>query len=153
MSPPALEFTLEAAIGAPAAEVFALLTTPERLPEIHPLVVDVRVEPPTTDGVVRFRVQDRMLLLGLFPLRFWYSVEMRASPAEGRAVFTSLASPNVTTRTEYELREEGGRTRLRERTALTAPRLLRAFVLRSAREAHERTLRTIEERFGKSNQG
>jgi hypothetical protein len=133
----ALVFTRYWSARAPLARI-ALATQLALTPELHPLIT--RVESLSERGDESECVLHELVPLG--PLRIpnkYRATRSVSRAADGSAllVLEAFAPLGVELRHELALREAGERTEVAHVVRVRAPRLLRGFVARTARRAHD----------------
>jgi hypothetical protein len=115
---------------------------------VHPLIVSVETVSlnQTQDGYQQtYRVVDR-IPLGPFTLRTAYQARLRV-PMDGDVLTEADQSPGVRLRGTVSFDPVDGGTRVTERIAITAPRLLAGITIREAVKAHAEMLAGIRGHF------
>ncbi len=140
---PATDFVHEIEILVPCARLHAFLCDLHNYVPLHPLIESIE-ELSATDEMPRarrYRVVDR-IPLGPFRLRSVYTAALEPV-TEHEVHGHAWQSPGIRLHTIYALEEKqdaASGTRLVERVSIEAPRILRRFVVRQARQSHEQTL-------------
>ncbi|OBJ02286.1 SRPBCC family protein [Mycobacterium sp. 1465703.0] len=115
---------------------------------VHPLIVSVETlsRSQTQDGHRQtYRVVDR-IPLGPFTLRTVYQARLQV-PVDGDVLTEADQSPGVRLRGTVSFDPVDGGTRVTERIAITAPRLLAGITIREAVKAHAEMLAGIRSHF------
>lgn len=115
---------------------------------VHPLIVSVETlsRSQTQDGHQQtYRVVDR-IPLGPFTLRTVYQARLQV-PVDGDVLTEADQSPGVRLRGTVSFDPVDGATRVTERIAITAPRLLAGITIREAVKAHAEMLAGIRSHF------
>jgi carbon monoxide dehydrogenase subunit G len=133
-------------LGAPPAEVFAFLLDPHSYIEMAPLVVTVR-DIRTAGDTIRYVSVERFRL---GPLHWDNPIDVTMTPVSpGRTLRNSVISPGrirLTATVDLVPAGEGGSS-VTETIEVWAPRYLRSFTLRKAREAQEGRVAALTARF------
>ncbi|MDP1823500.1 MAG: hypothetical protein Q8L48_09665 [Archangium sp.] len=127
-----------------AQAALALLTTPQRLPRLHPLITRVEELPVRVEGTVRiadFTVHEGVPLLGglvKWPNSYRGRVALDASKP-GTARLSGWSAPGVRVETRYVVLDGV----LEETAWISAPWWVDPFVYRTFVEAHRRLLEAV----------
>lgn len=141
-----MTFELEQWVNGPIDAVYALLSDPTRLSVLHPLIEQVTV---THRDASRVEV-DLFEHVPMGPLRVpnAYRATYFVHPDAPRRLRARGESfPKVVIDAEYVLEQQGERTRVSERTTVSALLGLKRFVANTAREAHRKQLVNLSEYF------
>jgi len=135
-APGSVDFEHQIEIRIGQAELHAFLCDLENYVPLHPLIVSItEIEPrPELPNARRFRVVDR-IPIGPFRLRTTYEAVLDPV-GEGEVHGHAWQSPGVRLWTSYRLEPVHDGTRLIERVQVRAPRLLRRYVVDTARASH-----------------
>ena len=134
------DFMCEIEIFTPPAQLHAFLCDLHNYVPLHPFIESIEEIPslPEMPGARRYRVVDK-IPVGPFKMRTVYTAALEpVSELEVRG--HAWQSPGIRLITSYSLEEIMSGTRLVERVKVSAPRLLRGYVIRQARKSHEETL-------------
>lgn len=134
------DFVHEIEIGVSRESLCTFLGDLHNYVALHPLIVSIDELEPLAErpNARRYRVLDR-IPVGPFTIRASYVAELETMD-QGLVRGRAWQRPGVRVKTEYELTAVDAGTRLVERVAIDAPRLMRAFVVDQARRAHRDTL-------------
>lgn len=142
------ERTLSEHVPAAPDAVRDFYTDLNNIKLVHPLIVSVETlsRSQTQDGYQQtYRVADR-IPLGPFTLRTVYQARLRV-PVDGDVLTEADQSPGVRLRGTVSFDPVDGGTRVTERIAITAPRLLAGITIREAVKAHAEMLAGIRSHF------
>ncbi|MBL8937135.1 MAG: SRPBCC family protein [Archangium sp.] len=141
-----MTFELEQWVNGPIDAVYALLSDPSRLSVLHPLIEQVTV---THRDETRVEVDlFEHVPMGPFRIPNAYRATYFVHPEAPRRLRARGESfPKVVIDAEYTLEQQGERTRVSERTTVSALLGLKGFVARTAREAHRKQLANLSEYF------
>lgn len=127
-----------------AQAALELLTTPQRLPMLHPLITRIDEQPARVEGTARvldFTVHERVPLLGgvvKWPNTYRGRVSLdAATPAIAR--LSGWSAPGVRIEGRYAIIDEA----IEETSWLAAPWWVEPFVFKTFVEAHRRTLEAV----------
>ena len=134
------DFVLEIEIQIARSRIHAFLCELSNYRLLHPLIESIEELSPSDEmpGARRYRVVDR-IPLGPFRLRTSYVAALEPV-GEFEVHGHAWQSPGIRLHTIYQLQTISSGTRLVERVLVTAPRILKRFVIRTARQSHEVTL-------------
>lgn len=141
-----MTFELEQWVNGPIDAVYALLSDPTRLSVLHPLIEQVTV---THRDASRVEVDlFEHVPMGPFRVPNAYRATYFVHPEAPRRLRARGESiPRVVIDAEYTLEQQGERTRVSERTTVSALFGLKGFVAKTAREAHRKQLTNLSEYF------
>lgn len=137
---PGIDFTHEIEIRVPPSRLHAFLCDLHNYVPLHPLIESIEEIPPPEE-ILRargYRVVDR-IPFGPFKMRTVYTAALEpVSEYEVRGY--AWQSPGIRLDTVYRLDEIVSGTLLVEQVTVSAPRVLRSFVVSQARKSHEEML-------------
>ena len=138
-------FEIEVEIEVPLPEVHDFLLDLDNYVELHPLIESIELLSPLDEMPTarHYRVVDR-IPFGPFNMKTVYRAALEPvsdSEVHGHA----WQSPGIRLHTIYALSSFDRGTRLIERCRVESPRLLKGFVIRQGRAAHEETLRKMKQ--------
>ena len=138
--PSSVDFVHEIEICVPRARLHDFLCDLQNYLPLHPLIESIQELSPSEamPHARRYRVVDR-IPFGPFRFRSVYTAALE-SVTEHEVHGHAWQSPGIRLHTIYALEESSSGTRLVERVTIEAPRILRRFVLRQARQSHAETL-------------
>ncbi|MEB4209195.1 SRPBCC family protein [Mycobacterium sp. 94-17] len=142
------ERTLTEHVPAPPDAVRDFYVDLGNIKLVHPLIVSVETlsRSETRDGYQQdYRVVDR-IPLGPFTIRTGYRARLRV-PVDGDVLTEADQSPGVRLRGTVSFDPVDGGTRVTERIAITAPRLLAGVTIREGVKAHVAMLAGIRSHF------
>lgn len=140
--------TVSESVPAAPAAVRAFYTDLDSIKLVHPLVVSVRsvARRELADGYQEtYRIQDR-IPVGVLTLPISYTATLSV-PAEGDVLADSRQFPGVRLHTVVSFEPLDLGTRVVERIAIRAPRLLAGITVRQAVAAHVEMLAGIRRHF------
>lgn len=144
------EHRFQIVVAAAPAEVHALLSDPEVLPELHPLIERVWIteRTRTADGeLLRFGLFERIPLGSIrFPNRYRGEIRKRDGDTS-QLELRGESWPAVTTHVRFRFEPVSAGTAVEEDLVVSAPAPLLPFVAKTAVEAHRRQLEAVRERF------
>lgn len=141
-----MTFELEQWVNGPIDAVYALLSDPDRLSVLHPLIERVTVTH-RDDSRVEVELFEHVPM-GPFRVPNTYRATYFVHPEAPRRLRARGESfPRVVIDAEYTLEQQGERTRVAERTTVSALHGLKGFVANTAREAHRKQLTNLSEYF------
>jgi len=137
---PPIDFVHEIEIRVSRESLCSFLGDLHNYVALHPLIVSIDELESSAErqSARRYRVIDRVRV-GPFSVRASYVAELETVD-QGLVRGRAWQWPGVRVKTEYELAAVEAGTRLVERVAIEAPRVLRALVVEQARRAHRDTL-------------
>jgi len=144
----AVERELDELVAAPPDVVRCYYVDLDRIAEVHPLVVAVRMvsHQILNDGYEQtYAVKDRVPL-GFLTLPITYTATLRV-PTRGAVTAQARQFPGVRLDSIVTFDPESGGTRLTERIRIAAPPGLRAVTVRQAVAAHTEMLAGIRRHF------
>lgn len=141
-----MTFELEQWVNGPIDAVYALLSDPDRLSVLHPLIERVTVTH-RDDSRVEVELFEHVPM-GPFRVPNTYRATYFVHPEAPRRLRARGESfPRVVIDAEYTFEQQGERTRVAERTTVSALPGLKGFVANTAREAHRKQLTNLSEYF------
>ncbi len=136
----AIDFVHEIEIGVTPARLRAFLCDLRNYVPLHPLIESIEEISPAKEmpRARRYRVVDR-IPFGPFKFRTVYTAAL--DPVTEHEIHGhAWQSPGIRLDTVYLLEEVASGTHLVEQVSVSAPRILRGFVVSQARTSHEETL-------------
>lgn len=147
------EHRFQIVVAASPAELHALLSDPDALPALHPLIERVWIteRTRTADGeILRFDLFERIPLGPLrFPNRYRGEVHRRDGDTT-RLELRGESWPAVRTHVRFRFEPVSAGTVVEEHLVVTAPAPLLSFVAKTAVDAHRHQLEAVRERFARS---
>jgi hypothetical protein len=151
---PEADFEHEIEIGVPRRDLHAFLLDLSHYADLHPLIESIE-EIDRSEALPharRYRVVDR---IPIGPFRFRTAYVAALEPvSEYEVQGHAWQSPGIRLTTRYCLEDIEHGTRLIERCSVSAPLLMRRYVIGQARRAHGETLEKMKRLLeGESRQG
>lgn len=140
----------EAGFTVDAASVLDLVRDPLRLPELHPLIEDVRQMAPGSIDVVTFAVGERVPV-GPFRLKNDYVVSVHDSGRSDTVRLVGRSFPAVVVDSTWVVVSTSTGSHATWDVTVTAPWLVAPFVFTTAALAHDRLLAAIRTRLDEAS--
>lgn len=145
-----MDFQQAIEIKASAERVYAYFERVENQGELHPLIHAVRLLSDTGEGsqprVREYEIEETVPFLGIFKMPNRYQVRSTTTDNPQELHFDAFSKPNVQLRNVLTFEPISAETmRVTERVSISAPALLRRFVISTAKKAHTLMLSRLKE--------
>lgn len=140
-------------IQAPPESIYTYLMEPQNLPQLHPLIIDVKPLNSDSADSIRVEIQDRILLMGFIPFYKKYTASFTALEPTRCMLLETFTSPRIHIQNTISLSETDTGTLVEEQVKLEAPGLIAGFVMKQIEFSHKEMLASVKKTLETNKSG